>query len=217
MARTSSTRFAASSTTCDAFNVMLVDGMRMGGNRYGTQTNNIESVEVLKGPSSVLYGRGAVGGAINIVRKKPQAARAYDFGYRGGRFNTHQVSGGATGPIGNISRSSTVWTPATKAAMAGATRGGPAERLAVADVDHGRQARTTIHQTFNRDRFDGDGGVPLDIVDLPSYKPDLRFSLPQDQVLVEDSQTTSCSTATFPRRGSSGTPSWRSAPAIAIS
>ena len=81
----------------DTFNVVLLDGMRMGGNRYATQTNNIQSVEVLKGPSSVLYGRGAVGGTINIVRKKPQAVRVYDFSYRGGRFNTHQIAGGATG------------------------------------------------------------------------------------------------------------------------
>jgi len=84
----------------DSFNVVLLDGMRMGGNRYATQTNNIQSVEVLKGPSSVLYGRGAVGGTINIVRKKPQAVRAYDFSYRGGRFNTHQIAGGATGAVG---------------------------------------------------------------------------------------------------------------------
>ncbi len=50
-------------------------------------------------------------------------------------------------------------------------------------------ARLTVHQTFNRDRFDGDGGVPLNIIDLPDFKPELRFSLPQDRVLVEDSQT----------------------------
>jgi len=60
----------------DGFNVVLLDGMRRGGNRYGTQSNNIDAVEVLKGPSSVLYGRGAVGGTINIIRKKPQAVRS---------------------------------------------------------------------------------------------------------------------------------------------
>ena len=49
--------------------------------------------------------------------------------------------------------------------------------------------RLTVHQTFVRDRFDGDGGVPLNIINLPSFKPELRFSLPQDRVLVEDSQT----------------------------
>jgi len=174
----------------DAFNVMLVDGMRMGGNRYGTQTNNIESVEVLKGPSSVLYGRGAVGGAINIVRKKPQAARAYDFSYRGGRFNTHQVSGGATGPIGNISRA--LYRLDASYEKSDGWRNAGADRLNVSPSltwIMGEQARMTIHQNFNRDRFDGDGGVPLNIIGLPSYEPDLRFSLPQDNVLVEDSQT----------------------------
>ena len=34
----------------------------------------------------------------------------------------------------------------------------------------GENARMTIHQTFNRDRFDGDGGVPLNIIDLPSLQ-----------------------------------------------
>ena len=59
----------------DCFNVVLLDGMRMGGNRYATQTNNIQSVEVLKGPSSVLYGRGAVGGT-HQHRPKEAAGRA---------------------------------------------------------------------------------------------------------------------------------------------
>ena len=85
----------------DGFNVVLLDGMRRNGNRYATQANNVEAVEVLKGPSSVLYGRGAVGGTINIIRKKPQAVRSGEVLYRGGRFNTHQVALGNTGPIGD--------------------------------------------------------------------------------------------------------------------
>ena len=83
----------------DDFNVVLVDGMRLGGNRYATQTNNIESIEVLKGPSSLLYGRGAVGGAINIIRKKPQGTRASDVSYRIGRYGTHQLSGRSHGGL----------------------------------------------------------------------------------------------------------------------
>ena len=174
----------------DGFNVMLVDGMRMGGNRYSTQTNNLQSVEVLKGPSSVLYGRGAVGGAINLVRKKPQSAQAYDFSYRGGRFNTHQVSAGATGPIG--SRRSFLYRLDTSFEDSDGWRDAGANRLNVSPSltwIMGENARVTAHQTFNRDRFDGDGGVPINITGLPGYKPDLRFSLPQDKVLVEDSQT----------------------------
>src|SRR5262249_55929460 len=33
-----------------------------------------ERVEVVKGPSSVLYGQGSLGGFINMIRRKPQAA-----------------------------------------------------------------------------------------------------------------------------------------------
>ena len=39
-------------------------------NRPGN-TFNIQSIDVLKGPASVLYGQGAVGGAVNIVNKSP--------------------------------------------------------------------------------------------------------------------------------------------------
>jgi iron complex outermembrane receptor protein len=164
--------------------------MRMGGNRYSTQTNNIQSVEVLKGPSSVLYGRGAVGGTINIVRKKPQAVRAYDFSYRGGRFNTHQIAGGATGAVGGnekvLYRLDSSFEASDGWRDAGADRFNLTPALTWLMTD---RARLTVHQAFNRDHFDGDGGVPFNILDLPSYEPELRFSLPQDRVLVEDSQT----------------------------
>jgi len=174
----------------DDFNVVLLDGMRMGGNRYSTQTNNVQSVEILKGPSSVLYGRGAVGGAINLVRKKPQAVQAYDLGYRGGRFNTHQLSGGATGPLGDSNRF--LYRLDSSFEHSDGWRNAGADRFNLSPSFTwimGENARVTIHETFNRDRFDGDGGVPLNITGLPNYRPDLRFSLPQDNVLVEDSQT----------------------------
>jgi TonB-dependent siderophore receptor len=174
----------------DSFNVVLLDGMRMGGNRYATQTNNIQSVEVLKGPSSVLYGRGAVGGTINIVRKKPQAVRAYDFSYRGGRFNTHQIAGGATGAVGNSDKF--LYRLDSSLEHSDGWRDAGADRFNISPsltwLMSGT-SRLTIHQTFVRDRFDGDGGVPLNIITLPDFEPDLRFSLPQDRVLVEDSQT----------------------------
>jgi iron complex outermembrane receptor protein len=172
----------------DAFNVVLYDGLRRGGNRYATQTNNIQAVEVLKGPNSILYGRGAVGGTINIVRKKPQMVRAYDLMYRGGRFNTHQVAAGATGAVGGSSRVAYRVDSGFEASdgwrNAGADRFNFAPSLT---AQIGSRARLTVQQTFVRDKFDGDGGVPLNMVDHPSFERDLRFSLPQDRVLVEDS------------------------------
>lgn len=42
-------------------------------------TWHLERVEVLRGPASVLYGEGAIGGAINLVSKRPsKEAPAYD-------------------------------------------------------------------------------------------------------------------------------------------
>lgn len=52
----------------NAGDVTLVDGMGTEAifNRYNTQLNKVESVEILKGPSSVLYGGEAVvGGNLN--------------------------------------------------------------------------------------------------------------------------------------------------------
>jgi TonB-dependent siderophore receptor len=173
----------------DSYNTLLLDGMRIG-NRYNTQTNNVDSVEVLKGPSSLLYGRGSVGGAINVIRKKPQAERAHELAYRGGRFNLHQVSGSSTGAIDENDRF--LYLLGSSFEHADGWRNAGSDRFNfspsitwLADP----KARFTVHQTYNRDRFDGDGGVPLDFTTHPNYSPDLRFSLPQDKVLVKDSQT----------------------------
>lgn len=49
-----------------------VDGVRDDA-MYYRDVSNIERVEVLKGPASVLFGRGSPGGLINRVTKKPAA------------------------------------------------------------------------------------------------------------------------------------------------
>ena len=48
----------------------FVDGLRDDA-LYFRDLSNIERIEVLKGPSAVLYGRGSSGGLINRVTKKP--------------------------------------------------------------------------------------------------------------------------------------------------
>lgn len=50
----------------------FVDGLRDDA-LYFRDLSNIERVEVIKGPASVLYGRGSSGGLINRVTKKPGA------------------------------------------------------------------------------------------------------------------------------------------------
>jgi catecholate siderophore receptor len=49
---------------------IYLDGMRDRG-QYYRDTFYLNSIEVLKGPSSMLFGRGSTGGVINQVRKLP--------------------------------------------------------------------------------------------------------------------------------------------------
>lgn len=51
--------------------------------------DNVEKIEVVRGPNSVLYGSDALGGVVNILTKKPEETEVdYTFSY--GSFNTYQ-------------------------------------------------------------------------------------------------------------------------------
>ncbi|CAN5293619.1 TonB-dependent receptor [soil metagenome] len=84
--------------------VLLVDGVRDERHNISTSapsTNlaNVERVEVLKGPASVLFGHSALGGIINIVRKRPTAEIKADFSATYGSFNTRRMRAGAGGSL----------------------------------------------------------------------------------------------------------------------
>ena len=52
---------------------LFIDGVRDAGG-YTRDPFNIEQVEVMKGPSSAIAGRGSTGGAINMATKAPHLA-----------------------------------------------------------------------------------------------------------------------------------------------
>ena len=54
-----------------AFNDFFLYGIRDAA-IYVRDPFNLESIEVLKGPSATLFGRGSTGGAVNQVSKAPQ-------------------------------------------------------------------------------------------------------------------------------------------------
>jgi outer membrane receptor protein involved in Fe transport len=81
--------------------LILVDGERLNNSRTSTaqsgietglvETSQIESVEVVRGSGSVLYGTDALGGTINIITKDTPARR--DGGFRfGGSLDTFYSS-----------------------------------------------------------------------------------------------------------------------------
>ena len=60
---------------------------------------SIAQIEVLKGPSAFLYGRGDPGGTFNIVTKQPLAERALAIGTQIGSFNQKRSTFDATGAL----------------------------------------------------------------------------------------------------------------------
>lgn len=89
--------------------LILVDGERLNNSRTSAQsgiepglveTSQIESVEVVRGSGSVLYGTDALAGTINIITRDTPARR--DKGFRfGGLFNNYFSSNGK-GRRGNV-------------------------------------------------------------------------------------------------------------------
>ena len=84
---------------------LLVDGTRLfvasGTLTFPVDPWTVERIDVLRGPSSVISGEGAIGGAVNVIMKKPvtdhtiaQARVAY------GSDNAVQIAADVGGPIG---------------------------------------------------------------------------------------------------------------------
>ncbi|QJE03420.1 Plug domain-containing protein [Massilia forsythiae] len=56
----------------------LVNGFNSSRGYNGLRDGaNTESIEILKGPASALYGRGEPGGTVNIVTRKPAFPPSY--------------------------------------------------------------------------------------------------------------------------------------------
>ena len=76
------------------------DGLRDPTNfQSGAETGNIERIEVLKGPPSVLYGQGELGGLVNIVTKQPLAEPFYSVEGTVGNYNLYRGAVDLTGPL----------------------------------------------------------------------------------------------------------------------
>jgi iron complex outermembrane recepter protein len=60
---------------------------------------NIETVEILKGANSALYGPGEPGGTINIITKQPQFEAAHSAQFSIGSYQKYRAELDSTGPL----------------------------------------------------------------------------------------------------------------------
>ncbi|MEH2290732.1 TonB-dependent siderophore receptor [Nostoc sp.] len=62
-------------------------------------TDNLERIEVLKGPAGVLFGQGSPGGIVNLVTKKPLNEPYYNLSFSAGSFGLYRPSLDISGPL----------------------------------------------------------------------------------------------------------------------
>ncbi|MFS1523588.1 TonB-dependent siderophore receptor [Microbulbifer sp. 2304DJ12-6] len=82
--------------------VMFIDGLQSIFGSYTSARANLyafERVEILKGPSSVLYGQGSTGGIVNLVSKRPQSEFGGELMVQGGDYDRKVIAGDVTGAL----------------------------------------------------------------------------------------------------------------------
>jgi iron complex outermembrane recepter protein len=80
---------------------IMRDGIRQNTSSQSSRPLDsflFERIEVLKGPASLLYGEGAVGGAINYVSKQPSDTFSGEANISAGSWDSYRASFGAGGP-----------------------------------------------------------------------------------------------------------------------
>ena len=85
--------------------LVIIDGIQANKNTTGAfdfgdlTLDNIERVEVLRGPQSIQWGADAMGGVINIVTKKGAGTPTHSLSFEGGSLETFRQSVRSSGAI----------------------------------------------------------------------------------------------------------------------
>jgi len=95
----------------DVGNALTVRGLPLGvfSNYYRdgfvfdgmvpSDTTDVDRVEVLKGPSSVIYGRATSGGIVNLITKEPLPVPYADLSFQADRYGSVRPTFDLTGPV----------------------------------------------------------------------------------------------------------------------
>ncbi len=93
-----------------AHTLVLLDGIEMNmpsdpGNTFDFSnllTDNIQRIEILRGPQSTMYGSDALAGVINIITQTGTKGQKYSLSAEGGTYNTYKFNGGLNGTYDNF-------------------------------------------------------------------------------------------------------------------
>ncbi|GGF58303.1 ferric siderophore receptor [Azorhizobium oxalatiphilum] len=84
---------------------MLRDGLKYQSNVYdgGQEPYGLERIEILRGPSSILYGQLSPGGVVNAVSKRPTFTPVNEVNLEIGSYDKRQLSADLSGPVAGSS------------------------------------------------------------------------------------------------------------------
>lgn len=165
---------------------VVIDGVRderstINNSYTFRDLSSAESVELLKGPSSVLFGNGAVGGVINVVRKAPSEATSVNARVSYGSFENKQATvgmgGKLTGPVNYLANFNFAdqdgWRDNATQRFSGYLALG-------AEIT--RNDRLDVRAGFNRDFYSTEIGLP-DAMDADVYNADGSLCLHKGDML----------------------------------
>lgn len=86
-----------------AYPDVFLDGLRQAYGYYTSTTRTepymLERLEVLRGPSGMLFGSGTAAGIVNMVSKRPLQETQREVGVQLGSWNRRQLQADLTGPL----------------------------------------------------------------------------------------------------------------------
>ena len=147
---------------------VLVDGVRVNqpGGSFdfsSLTTDNVERIEIVRGPASALYGSDAVSGVIQILTRRGEGRPRGSLSFQGGSFGTSRWQGDLSGGTGGLSYAFSLGGNTTDGILAfnneyrQTTVSGRVQGYLDADTD------ATLAMRYNDSRFhyptDGTGAV----------------------------------------------------------
>ena len=180
--------------------LVLIDGIRINDPTAVDDSailgdvlvNNVDRIEVLRGPQSTLYGSDAIGGVVNILTRRGGASPfAFSGQAEGGSFDTYQLNGAANGSADDIDYGASLNFDHTNGISAadsrfgntetdGYTNGGATANLRI-HIDQNASVDLRSYDILARDDFDNKFvSLPAPpyfrVADSPAYGDDELFA-----------------------------------------
>lgn len=167
--------------------VLMIDGVRDErsaiNNSYPfPDLSSVESIELLKGPASVLYGHSAVGGILNVVRLSPKEKQSLNARVSYGSYDNKQATVGMGGRlVGPVNYYANV-----NFADQDGWRGNQNKRFSgylALNAKLSERDELDVRGAFNRDFYNTEIGLPdLMPADIYDAKTDKKYLSAQEML-----------------------------------